>query len=139
MIRDKRRLIVERFKKSKRNYLVAKKIYDEAWKRVKELNKPLHEAVERGEISEDELAEATVENQYKPLRLSSGVVITFEEAMDALKKAEDELIEAGLDALDALLDEEKRRELSALWDYWRSDKLFFVRDKVVNMFMKWEP
>lgn len=131
--------VMERFRECKRAYIWARAVYELVMERVTELNKGLEEALDRGELTEEQCVALQVENRYRPIYLGSGVELSLEDAEKIMSKAEDELIQAGLDALEAVLDGEKRRELAPLWDYWRSDKLFLVRSEVVDLFMRWDP
>lgn len=118
--------MVEEFLKAKAAYIMAKAAYEDAKEKASKANRRLDELLDAGLITVDEWAERTTENDFK---------MGVDDALQRLIEAEDRLIEAGRRLLEERLTAEEAAKISEVW----SCKFASIREKVVDVLLKWNP
>jgi L-lysine 2,3-aminomutase len=114
------------FENAKREYIKAKLIYEAKLKEVKEANKPIHQLLEQGKITEEEWAELTTENDFK---------LGLYKAMQELIEAEDKLIKIGKQVLEKHITPEQAEQIKQVWDC----KFAHIKQKIIDVLLRIQP
>jgi len=115
---------VKHLERAKADYFKAKVVMDLMRERVAEVNKPLHDAVEKGLISTDEWATKTTDNEYD---------MGYDKVLDHFYDARRQLLAVAKEMM------EKRATPSQ----WQQIKTVFethfikVQDELVDLTLKW--
>lgn len=111
------------FENVKLEYLKVKAEYDAVFKKVLEANKSINDAFENGQLSADEWAWKTTDNEFR-----FGLDIVQEK----LVKAENKLIAVGRAYLEQKLTSEQLEAIKVIWEC----KFPTIREKLVNLLLR---
>jgi hypothetical protein len=114
------------FENAKREYIKAKLLYEAKLKEVKEANKPLHQLLEQGKITEEEWAELTTENDFK---------LGLDRASQELIEAENKLIKIGKQVLEKHITPEQAEQIKQVWNC----KFAHIRQEIIDVLLKYQP
>lgn len=117
---------VKAFLRAKRNYLEAKAAFESVRERASNVNRRLDDLLEAGLITVDEWAERTTDVEFQ---------LGWDEAFQRLVEAEEALVEAGKRLLEKRLAAEEAERIKAVWEC----KFASIREKVVDVLLKWDP
>lgn len=117
-----------KFENSKRAYFVALALKDTLYEDTEKLNAPLDKAVQEKQISIDEWAETTTDNEYKT---------GYADATDVYFKARKALLEIGKEVTLRLCPKEKLSEVTKVWT--EGLRFFKIRDKLLELVLQLDP
>jgi L-lysine 2,3-aminomutase len=116
----------EEFENAKREYIRAKLLYEAKLKEVEEANKPLHQLLEQGKITEEEWAELTTENDFK---------LGLDKATQELIEAENKLIKIGKQVLEKHITPEQAERIKEVWNC----KFTHIRQELIDVLLRYQP
>jgi hypothetical protein len=117
---------VEEFLKAKVEYASAKAAYEAIKEKVSKANERFDELLEDGAITVDEWAEKTTDIEFD---------LGLDTALQRLIKAEDKLIDVGRRLMEKRVTDEEAEKIKEVWDC----RLISIRDKVVDVLLRWDP